>query len=705
MPGREHMRPHAPRRLADAILRSAGGFAVAAATKDLTPLAGGFAWCRSFAVPLRGIGAQDDWRAEWREQPPQRIAPCSVVALIVALSVALAMCPAHAARPGGISYGGTYLYHLNVPEDAWQRLLAAPEVTYICSQFSCGAIGEQEARRVREAKAAGKRVVAQLWWGGSGRFNWSYYSLANIAMDPEIRRAFCDNVLDPTLAALGPENLYGAHLLEETGMQFGTDVDEPGDPVDLWDGDDNGSNWDQPALLGAGGVPGYIGGPYILNVRRYAERFTRDTGLDLRGAPLWSGRDFTVYRQWVAVNLQAGAANAFADHLHAKYPGLKAFTWDGPAWDGCGATNLVAMRDHIDGLIMDPYSDAPGNYAAVRAARLLAPSAEIIAVLWGVDDQPAGEMVNRFTSAYLGGADVLAYFGDTSQNGDQTWQERLTQVRPFLRLPAFTHHPRVLLITGHTQDWAGSPSMLTGLISYDVVPALEAPSVPLAPYDLVILFEAEHPGLEAYVRGGGRALYVDAMSAPDFLARAGALTAPPVKATPWAGLDLSFRPAAWWREHLALAEEYPLRLSSRRAWQAVGAEGGGEPCFFLRVGAGAVCFAPLRTTWPFPPPERLSAFRRLLTDLARGLLLEAGKAETARTCLADPAHGSGYLLMQSDDRQVIAGCRFRSGELTLTPLPLPGRDVLSGEETPTLGGTCRTAVIVQAPTDRQSGGK
>ncbi len=97
-------------------------------------------------------------------------------------------------------------------------------------------------RRTREAREANKRIVAQLWYGGWGRCNWSYYSLAHIAMDPKIREDFFRNVLDPTIDRLGPENLYAVHLLEETGMQFGTDLDEPGDPDDLTDGDDNGSN-------------------------------------------------------------------------------------------------------------------------------------------------------------------------------------------------------------------------------------------------------------------------------------------------------------------------------------------------------------------------------------------------------------------------------------------------------------------------------
>lgn len=159
--------------------------------------------------------------------------------------------------------------------------------------------GQEEGGKAVPVHSTTRRVVLQLWWGGSGRYNWSKYSLAHISMDPEIRREFFADVTDPLLEAVGPENVYGAHLLEETGMQFGVDVDVAGIPEDLSDGDNNGSNWDQPTWLGVGGIVGYLGGPYVPNIRRYNQQFKADTGLDMREAPLWSyTKGWPIYREW-----------------------------------------------------------------------------------------------------------------------------------------------------------------------------------------------------------------------------------------------------------------------------------------------------------------------------------------------------------------------------------------------------------------------
>lgn len=623
-----------------------------------------------------------------------RLRGASLIASVHLLTWMMGAC--HAKRLDHIHYGGVYMYRMQMEEEAWQRVLNTPEVTYVCSQFGCGGLTETEIRRVREAKQKGKRVVAQLWYGsGSGKFNWSYYSLANIAMDPKIRQDFFDKVLDPTIDALGPPNLYGAHLLEETGMQFGVDLDEPNDPEDLWDGDDNGSNWDQPSWLGSGGVPGYIGGPYVLSVRRYAKEFTQDTGRDLRMAPVWSGADWLTYRKWVSAKLEEGAMVAFADHLHKKYRGIKAFTWDAVGWDGCGANSMASLRGRVDGLIMDPYSDGPGNYAAVRAARMVDPSIEIIAVLWGCDDNPSGERMNRFVSAYLGGADVLLFFGDESPRKEDTWSERVKQVQPFTTLPPFFHHPKVLLVTGRTQDWGGSPTMITGLTSYDVMSSFEAELVDLKSYDLVVLFEGEHPRLKEYVEGGGLAVVIGPWCCPDFLMAGGFLVAPRPRDTDWQSKEVDHHPNDWWRQNLRLAETYPLTLGSRRPWKVTNASVHQDLAFFMPLGKGALCYAPLQTVYPFPPKERLNAYRQLLTDLARGMLLHGGKEKTARDCIADPSVGAGYLRMQSDDGKITGFCLFRQGEVPFKPFRVDGRDVLRSLDNPTLGPEVSSAVAVR----------
>jgi len=598
-----------------------------------------------------------------------------------------------AGRPERVHFAGLYMYRLNVDEAAWQRVLHAPEITYICSQFACNRISDRERRRVREAARAGKRIVAQLWYGGWGDQTWSYYSLAHIAMDPKIRQDFFDKILDPTIDALGAENLYAAHLLEETGGQFGVDIDEAGDPDDLWDGNDNGSNWDQPSWLGVGGVPGYIGGPYVVNIRRYNDRFRKDTGFDMRRCAVWGAEQRAAYRRWVSVNLEAGAHVAFAKHLHTKYPRVKAFTWDSIATDGCGASNLEAMRDHVDGLIMDPYSDSQGIYKNVRSARLVAPHLEIIAILWGVDDKPAGEMLNRGVSATLGGADVIGFFGDKAYGSDATAKARIDAFRPFTRLRQFEHRPKVLLVTGRTQDYAGSPAMMVGLASYDITTHNEGHLVDLAPYDLVILYYAWHRDVERYVKRGGQVLIISPYMDLRFIEKEKHLVRPRRRDTDWRRQDIAFRPGAWARQQLRLQEHYPITIHALPPWKAGRPGVQHDLVFLFDVGKGAVCFAPLAPPWPYPPRERLNALRRLFADLARGLLVRAGHPRTAEACVADRAVGMGYLRMTSTDGKTTGWAVFRQGRLPFKPVPLSGVDAVRGLRNPVLGPDCSSVIL------------
>lgn len=595
-----------------------------------------------------------------------------------------------AERPGRIHYGGVYLYRFNLArepdadQERWQRMLKTPEVTYLCSQVSAPDPGEKVVRRVREAAAAGKRVVLQLWWGGSGRYNWSKYSLAHIAMDPEIREQFFDEVIDPLIDRVGAENVYGAHLLEETGMQFGVDLDVPGVPGDLTDGDDNGSNWDQPSWLGVGGVVGYIGGPYVPNILRYNEQFKRDTGFDMREAAIWRhDGGWPAYREWVSKNLEAGAMVAFADHLHAKYPTIKAFTWDSIDWGGAGANNMRAMAGKIDGIIMDPYTTAAGIYAAVRAPRLIDPKVEIIAVLWGCDDKPAGEMLNRAVASYAGGSDVVMFYGDKSYEKAGSWQARVRQFAPFTKLPPYEISPPVLLITMH-YTWQ---NRLTGFAWFDAISRLEAGPIDLSRYDLVVLYaDGSHPKLQEYVRNGGRVL---AMNPLPFLFDEGLVQEKKLSTHPRKE-DLDYRPTNWWREKLHLDEHYPLHVSRRLTYEPGAANVRKDHVLLIPYGKGEICLVQCQTGNHFSPPERLEGLRRLLADLARGLLLRAGKEASAEAAIYRKQEGMGYLKIPNVTGDTVTYCVAGRGEVD--PLRLAGRNLI-GKASPVLGRDVRAAIL------------
>ena len=593
--------------------------------------------------------------------------------------------------PRRIHYGGVYLYRFTLDrndgerdEERWQRILNTPEVTYLCSQVSAPAPGERVIRRVHEAATAGKRVVLQLWWGGSGRHNWSEFSLAHIAMDPAIRARFFAEVTDPLLEAVGPRNVYGAHLLEETGMQFGVDLDVPGAPDDLTDGDDNGSNWDQPTWLNHGAVPGYIGGPYVPNIRRYNTQFKRDTGFDMREAAIWpSNGGWAAYREWVSHHLEAGAMVAFADHLHAKYPGIKAFTWDAVDWGGAGANNMRAMAGKVDGLIMDPYTNAHGIFAAVRAPRLIDPDLEIITVLWGCDDEPAGEMLNRAAAAYAGGANVISFFGDKSYEDETTWRRRVAQFAPFTKLRPYKIRPPVLLITRHA-SWL---QRLSGFAWFDIISDLEAAAVDLSPYALVVCYASpSHPSLAGYVRKGGRLLTTGPVR---FMLEEGLIGEKHLATHPRRE-EIDYAPSPWWRENLGLDALYRLELRRRFMYESAVPGAHAEHALLIPYGKGEICVCQSPTGWHSGPPERRQALRRLLADLGRGLLRRGGHDDIADLTVYDRRTGPGFLRIPDRRRRVVTHCTTSKPETA--PDPLPGENLI-GPDAPVLGTDCRTAII------------
>jgi hypothetical protein len=502
-------------------------------------------------------------------------------------------------------------------------------------------------------------------------------------MDATIRRDFCAAVVAPLLDKVGPGNVYGAHLLEETGMQFGVDLDVPGDPSDLTDGDDNGSNWDQPSWLGYGGVAGYIGGPYVPNIRRYNDHFRKETGLDMREAALWAYTGgWQVYRAWVSRRLEAGAAVAFADYLHRHYPRIKAFTWDAVGWGQAGVSDMRTMKGKLDGLIMDPYSKAGGIFAAVRAPRLIDANIEIIAVLWGCDDKPEGEMLNRAAAAYAGGADVVCFFGDTSHEADATWQQRLGQFAAFTRLPPYDIRTRVLLITGHA-SWE---TRFARFACFDIMSAYEADAVDLERYALVVIYEAgDLPTLRQFVRKAGRVL---TDRAPQFLLDEG-LVREELLSTHPQKTDLDYRPAPWWREQMRLGESYPLEMVRRSEYVPAAGNVHKDVPLLVPYGKGEICILQYPGGWHVLAPERFDGLRRLLADLARGLLLRADAAAVADSALCAPAAG-GCLRVPSRRGNLVTYCLVAGHEPQ--PFPLKGRNLI-GPDSPVLGRDVRAAVM------------
>jgi hypothetical protein len=342
------------------------------------------------------------------------------------------------------------------------------------------------------------------------------------------------------------------------------------------------------------------------------------------------------------------------------------------------------MGGKVDGLIMDPYTTANGIYAAVRAPRLIDPDLEIIAVLWGCDDAPAGELLNRAAAAYAGGADVVSYFGDTSAESDATWHERVGQLAPFTRLSPFeVKPPPVLLLAAHG-TWM---QRLTGLAWFDVMSAIEADAVELSPYALVVLYgEVEHPGLQAYVRAGGRVL---ASQPPRFLLDEGQVREVMLATYPRKE-EIGFRPTPWWREQLHLGERYLLEVTRRTRYEPATPAVREDHAVLVPYGQGEVCILQYPCGYASLAPERLGGLQQLLADLGRGLLLRAGQAEAAESAICAPGSDRGYLRLPARDGSQTVYCV--SGSLRPEGIPLQGANLI-GPEAPVLGRDVRAAVL------------
>ena len=145
------------------------------------------------------------------------------------ITVLLLMAPAFAASRVGWMI---YPYKLSMPEDQYQRLLNSRETEYVGIQLACSPDfkDEQTQERVRQLVKAGKKIVLQIWFGMGPPFSWERYNFPNIALDSVVREEFFASATDVMIDYFGRENLYAVHLMEETGMQFGWDVDMPGRP-------------------------------------------------------------------------------------------------------------------------------------------------------------------------------------------------------------------------------------------------------------------------------------------------------------------------------------------------------------------------------------------------------------------------------------------------------------------------------------------
>ena len=605
---------------------------------------------------------------------------------VLLVTVALLACAGLAsAAPEKVGWM-VYPYHIPAKDEDYQRLLTWPDVEYIGLQWTASAsyAPSLQQQRAAELHRAGKKLIVDLWFGSTEPFSWRRFNFPNVALDPQIRQEFFTKCVDPWLKYWGAENLYAVHLMEETGMQFGWDADVPGYPGDQL-GYGNSNSYDNPSsFLWSRGVSG----PYVLSIRKFADRLQQDTGLDVRLAAVWNSAENTRFNTWVQQNMEAGAHIQFARYLHQKHPGLRVYAFN-------TGVALLPQSEVLDGQFIDPYIGTTSVYTGLRHFRkLMRPEADLVAMMWGNRDKPLSQRMPQQAACFLAGADILSTYGDKECESDEWMKVVHDSVKPFVGLPRFQARPEVLYLGGGVfgsavltaGDW-----WITGFASYDVADpwmtsGVQSPLDKLGQYKLIFGWNHTRPEVEAWVRQGG--ILVGVYSGGELLERAGL-----IESTRKTGrFEGEYKPDDWVRQNLRLRESYQLDLQpvaeyTVKAPQTVHQD---QFLYVAPYGQGLIVFLPaiqyVHPPWQYEPGWEV--YRQLLTDLCRGALLYRGQGATADTCFDDPALGNDYMRVTSADGKLTVYVLLNDAHgpnQSPTSFVVPGRDRVTGQTDVTFG--------------------
>ena len=577
---------------------------------------------------------------------------------------------------------------LRFTEEELERLVASDEIQYVGVTDVHGDQPHYREVATRLARS-GKKIVLQIWWG-----SWSRFAIANIALDPKIRADFFREVVDPLIDSIGPQHIHAAHMLEETAMQFATDEQEPGEPENLLDG--GGGGYESPYYSGYGwDRGGRYGGPWILSLRRHNEDFRRFSGYSLFEAAVWQQPDsifkpktpqFGAFRRWVGQRVQALANNHFADHLHEKYPGILATTWDGPNFGGVTWADTPAMLNSIDGFTSNVYIDPLRTYIRARSLRTLDYDKELQFMSWvGYKNPDVNARNTMLTTIYAVGSNIVHLWEEPrrSYKDLDKWKMMKSQYGALSKLPVFRHSPDVFLICG---PW-GVPS--DHLKNFDASLEYDAVAIGLGRYKLVLAYGAGHAQLKDYVANGGLAVVFRRV--PSFLQEEGILVPEggPVE------LSGTCEPDDWWRGRFGLAESYELRLKPGPAFSAgKGVHQIGGSAYHVSYGKGEMLVLPGHPANEGPD----SGWARFVYDLIKGLLHANGMPQVFDKHFAPWESGGRYIQITSDDGSVT--CTFHYDVVMppqVPPVQVKGIDIFTGQKDPVLSAKFSAAIVAHAP--------
>ncbi|MCM8768286.1 MAG: hypothetical protein NC911_01170 [Candidatus Omnitrophica bacterium] len=377
-----------------------------------------------------------------------------------------------------------------ISEQGFQRILTSPEVVYVLTQERPPArfISEKTRQRYKLLKKAGKKVILDIFWGPDGDYNWDRFNFPDIALNEQKRQEFFQEVVEPVLKSLGPENLYGVCLMEETGLYYGYEKT----------------------------VHPYYKVPDIHtpSVRRYSGLLKEETGLDLEMAPIWKDEERFAFWRWACRSLSSAAAHrVFGQYIRSQYPGLKVFQFEGlPDVASLHYTEYQTMSGFFDGSLTDNYSSPEASYWLV-ADGTMAPKAEIVALVAGYfatpgsDEQVQKIKEARLVSAVKAGMDGVGFFEPDEERiktMDYENQDVWTfNVAAFNRVKSSVkpvrEKPLLIVPTNISVGGFGIHEYLAyaNLKNFALLPAAEFRLADLRNYDMVVIFGPNYFGRKA----------------------------------------------------------------------------------------------------------------------------------------------------------------------------------------------------------------
>ena len=374
----------------------------------------------------------------------------------------------------------------NLKEEEMERILKAKEVEYIGTQEAPGTVNEEVKKKYERLAKEGKKIILDIWWGPDGDYNWDKYNFPDISQDEKLRKEFFEKVIDPVIEAIGPENIYGVHMLEETGLWYGY----------------------EKTIHPHYKIPN-INTP---NIRKYNWLLKKDTGLDMDLSPIWNNEEKFAFWRWASKTISSASAHkVFSQYIHKKYPKIKAFQFEGlpdVAWMDCFTEYKVMIND-FDGIFTDNYS-SPKNTYFLNAYRTMAPTKEIVALIAGYFSTPGSDEEvekikrERFKYAYFAGMDGIGFFEPDEvrvkgpdYSEPKVWEQNLRIFKEYYNKVVYKEK-RKILITG-TNMCVGGYGMdgyfpYIDIENFSFIPAGEFRLIEPDEYEIIVIFGPNYPG-------------------------------------------------------------------------------------------------------------------------------------------------------------------------------------------------------------------